>query len=167
MSASDKLNPEVNPNTRFWFGHLNDRKGGSLVIWDRNGPAAPEGSTFLYVLRRDAIVQFATDIVKRHLQPADAAEIKYLSSYALESYFSALSRHFEDIRSKRGKPNPQAEGIACDEEDYVANTYIDERSPDEIQRLNSALNAYESASSFGEFFEEAWLYSTSTAKTDS
>ena len=97
---------------RFWFGHLSDKKGGSLVIWDRNGPDAPDGSIYLYVYKRDAIVQFAADLVKEHLSPADNAEIKYLSGDALRSYFQALQQYYEKVREHRAEHNPRPELLA-------------------------------------------------------
>lgn len=88
---------------RFWFGHLNDSKGGSLVIWDRKGPKPPDESVYLYVYKRDAIVQFVTKLVKTNLCPADDAEIKYLSESALESYFLALSQFQNELRLRKAE----------------------------------------------------------------
>lgn len=97
---------------RFWFGHLNDKKGGSLVIWDRDGPEPPDGSVYLYVYRRDAIVQFVVDIVQPNLRPADNAEIKYLSSNALESYFQALHQYYKKVREHRAEHSQHQEFLA-------------------------------------------------------
>jgi len=103
---------------RFWFGHLDDKRGGSIVIWDRHGPIPPAGSVYLYVYRRDTIVQFIAELARKHLHSADNAEIKYLSRNALESYFCALSRYYGEIREQReGREelNPYPEKLAGQE----------------------------------------------------
>lgn len=97
----NETNSTPKQTERFSFWHLDGPKGGSLAIWDRDGPAPSEGRIFLYVYRRDTIIEFVSDLVRKNIHPADDAEIKYLSSKALESYFCALSRHYKEIRKRR------------------------------------------------------------------
>lgn len=90
----------MNVSERFWFGHLSDRRGGSIVIWDQCAPHLPEDLVYLYHYKRDSILTFNKDIVRKKLRPISKEEESVIDA-ALSSYFGARSRLSADLRERR------------------------------------------------------------------
>lgn len=84
---------------RFWFGHLNDRHGGSVVIWDQCAPRLPNDLVYLYHFKRDSILPFKKDIVRKKLRPISKEE-EAVIDVALRSYFQARSRFSATLKSR-------------------------------------------------------------------
>lgn len=104
----------VKTSERFWFGHLDDRHGGSVVIWDQCAPRLPNDLVYLYHFKRDSILPFKKDIVRKKLRPISKGEEAVIDA-ALRSYFAARSRFSANLKSRGQK----REGDYDDDDEYV------------------------------------------------
>jgi hypothetical protein len=99
-----KVRPATKKNMstseRFWFGHIDDRRGGSVVIWDRLSPHLPDDLVYLFHFKRNAIVKFRKDMVRDKLRPITREEESVIDA-ALSKYFEARSRLSRDLWTEK------------------------------------------------------------------
>lgn len=81
---------------RFWYWHLDDKSGGVIVIWDRITHPPHESEVYLYHSKRDKILKYKKDIVRKKLKPLSKEEYSVVDA-VLSKYFDAKSKLSDEI----------------------------------------------------------------------
>ena len=90
---------------RFWFGCLETRRPGGLILWDRTFTDAPMNEVRLYHYGRDELVYYEKSIVRAKLRPLDNEELKMIPS-VVDAYFACLRRSTESRASNNDMDKP-------------------------------------------------------------
>ena len=85
---------------RFWYGYLDAREGGTIVLHDRLIQPPGEGAVLLYNSKRGELLEYAADIVRPKLRGLYADEFFIIDEVRAE-YGEALSRYLGPLRSDR------------------------------------------------------------------
>ncbi|WP_028773693.1 hypothetical protein [Shewanella waksmanii] len=59
-----------------WFGELRTPRGNTVLVHDKQFPEASQGRVYFYNTTRDAIIEYAEDIVSANLHDLDGAELE-------------------------------------------------------------------------------------------
>ncbi|QQX80790.1 hypothetical protein JK628_02645 [Shewanella sp. KX20019] len=58
-----------------WYGELIASRGNTVIIYDKQFPEASAGRVYFYNTARDAIIEYAEEIVKPHLHELSGAAL--------------------------------------------------------------------------------------------
>ena len=108
---------------RFWFGHISDNRGGSIVIWDRLAPALPGDQVYLYHFKRNTIVKFKRDLVRTRLRSIDQAD-RTVAGAALSAYFRARAKLSQEQATERQAREKQVQESETDQEKDEENEEV-------------------------------------------
>lgn len=112
---------------RFWIGVLQNGDQPSLVIYDRFDdpltPAPGAGRIFLYHVKRDRIIEYVADIVRRSIRAATAEERAQVPQ-ALKRYHELKSVLAEQYRGEWVARQIQREFLAHGWKDEYFGTAI-------------------------------------------
>ena len=81
---------------RFWYGHLDGDSSGAIVIWDRMAYTLHESEVYLYHSKKDKIIKYKKDIVRKKLKPLSKEEYSVIDA-VLSRYFEARSKLSDEI----------------------------------------------------------------------
>jgi len=81
---------------RFWFGYLDTRTAGGLILWDRAVEDTPQNEVRLFHFARNELVYYEKKIVRAKLRPLDSQELNLIPA-AVTAYFACLRKTTEPI----------------------------------------------------------------------
>ena len=93
-----------------WFGELRTARGNTILIHDKDFPEASAGRVYLYNTARDAVIEYAEDIVMVNLhdltdEELKAAKAEYDASWQL-ARAEFMQRHSGWVEAIHAKPAP-------------------------------------------------------------
>ncbi|MCG9695597.1 hypothetical protein [Shewanella sp. Isolate11] len=111
-----------------WYGELRTARGNTVLIHDKDFPEATAGRVYLYNTIRNAVIEYAVDIVKVNLHELTDEELKAAKSEydanwqaARSAFMQQHSGWIEAIHAKPApapkKPRPEAKDSDEDDDD--------------------------------------------------
>ncbi|GIU43373.1 hypothetical protein [Shewanella algidipiscicola] len=101
-----------------WYGELRTARGNTILIHDKEFPEASAGRVYLYNTARDAVIEYAVDIVKVNLHDLTDEEIK-----AAKAEYDAkwqvtreqfMRQHSAWVEAIHAKPAPAPKKVKID-----------------------------------------------------
>ncbi|MCG9712496.1 hypothetical protein L1D29_06675 [Shewanella insulae] len=119
-----------------WYGELRTARGNTILIHDKEFPEASAGRVYLYNTVRDAVIEYAEDIVKVNLHDLTEEELKAAKAEFdanwLVTRASFMQQHAGWVEAIHAKPAPapkkakvEVEESASDDDDDDVELEVD------------------------------------------
>jgi len=120
-----------------WYGELRTSRGNTVIIYDKQFPEACSGRVYFYNSARDAIIEYAEEIVQPNLYELSgdaliAAEAKYDAAWN-ETRAAFMEKHSGWVEAnnpkavvKAKKDKPSTEAFVEPEEDAEPESETDD-----------------------------------------
>ncbi|GIU18379.1 hypothetical protein TUM4644_04790 [Shewanella colwelliana] len=93
-----------------WYGELRTVRGNTILIHDKDFPEASAGRVYFYNTLRDAVIEYAEDIVKVNLHDLNDEEIKTAKAEFEANWLvtrdSFMQQHAGWVEAIHAKPTP-------------------------------------------------------------
>ena len=108
-----------------WYGELRTARGNTILIHDKEFPEAAAGRVYLYNTVRDAVIEYAEDIVKVNLhdltdEELKAAKAEYDANW-LATRAAFMQQHAGWVEAIHAKPAPAPKKVKIDPEDSASD----------------------------------------------
>ena len=94
-----------------WFGELRTPRGNTILVHDKQFPEASQGRVYFYNTTRDAIIEYAEDIVSANLHDLDDAQLKAAQAEYGSAWQAArddfMQKHDGWVEATQSKPAPK------------------------------------------------------------
>lgn len=106
-----------NAKTQVWYGELRTPRGNTVVIYDKQFPEASAGRVYFYNTQRDAIIEYAEEIVQANLhdltgEPEQAAMKEFSAAWeACRKEFMLQHEGWVEANTAKAAPAKKAKAV--------------------------------------------------------
>lgn len=95
-----------------WYGELRTSRGNTVIIYDKQFPEASVGRVYFYNTTRDAIIEYAEEIVRPNLHELTGAELATAETNYSVAWELAREAFMEKHSGWVEANNPKAVNVA-------------------------------------------------------